>query len=306
MITLANIRRAIYNIGKRLDIVDKEQDIIKGKQDNTYNKGEVDQLLSNKANNSINELIPAQASSDNQLADKDFVNSSISTATATYRGYYNLVNDLSLTTQASHGQIEAALATAVNGTPDNNDYAFVQIPVDDLTPTEIFSVERYKFNGTLWSFEYTLNNSGFTAVQWTSLNSNITSDLVAKLLSLINTSYDPQNGSLSSLFGTDSNGNFQNISTSDLTSVLGNTGKFLVREIVQITPNVETALHTGDCVIALNFWGDCFKLVYVTNNSLTTLLSANPQFDTYLSLRVSDRTLYASSAYDVELKVFMF
>ena len=37
-------------------------------------------------------LIPAQASANNQLADKAFVNSSIATATATYRGNYNLVS----------------------------------------------------------------------------------------------------------------------------------------------------------------------------------------------------------------------
>jgi hypothetical protein len=34
----------------------------------------------------ITEKIPEQASSSNQLADKEFVNSSISTATATFRG----------------------------------------------------------------------------------------------------------------------------------------------------------------------------------------------------------------------------
>ena len=127
--------------------------------------------------------IPAAASDQNQLADKAFVNSSIATATATYRGAYNLVSDLSLTTAATQQQVAAALALAIS-TADNNDYAFVQIPVSDASPTVIARVDRYKFDGTDWAFEYSLNNSGFTAAQWDALNSGITSGLVTKLTAL--------------------------------------------------------------------------------------------------------------------------
>ena len=131
----------------------------------------------------IESKIPTGASDQNQLADKEYVNNSIATATATYRGAYNLVNDLSLTVGATHEQIATALAGAI-GTADNNDYCFVQIPTSDAAPTQIASIERYKFNGTVWAYEYTLNNSGFTAAQWAALNSGITSGLVAKLLAL--------------------------------------------------------------------------------------------------------------------------
>ena len=127
--------------------------------------------------------IPAAASDENQLADKNFVNSSIATATATYRGAYNLVSDLSLTVDATYEQIAAALANEIS-TADNNDYCFVQIPTSSETPTQIASIERYKFNSSAWSYEYTLNNSGFTADQWAALNSGITSGLVTKLLAL--------------------------------------------------------------------------------------------------------------------------
>lgn len=128
----------------------------------------------------IEEKIPAAASDQNQLADKQFVNSSIATATATYRGNYNLVSDLSLTISATHAQIGTALAGEIS-TADSNDYCYVQIPAADATPTVIASVERYKFNGTDWVFEYVLNNSGFTQAQWDAINSTITSGLVAKL-----------------------------------------------------------------------------------------------------------------------------
>lgn len=111
---------------------------------------------------------------------KSFVNSSIATATATYCGSYNCVSDLSLAYNATHAQIEAALATAVPSavspyTPDNNDYCFVEIPTSGSTPTEIAKIERYKFNGTSWAYEYQLNNSGFTSAQWAAINSGIDS-----------------------------------------------------------------------------------------------------------------------------------
>lgn len=128
----------------------------------------------------IQALIPSEASESNQLADKNFVNSTVATNTATFRGTYNLVSDLGLTTSATQQQIAAALATEVD-TAYNNDYVYVQIPTATSKPTEIARIDRYKFNGTEWGFEYTLNNSGFTADQWAAINSYITSDLVYKL-----------------------------------------------------------------------------------------------------------------------------
>lgn len=128
-------------------------------------------------------LIPSAATALNQLADKAFVNSSIATASAVFRGTFNLVSDLHLALDATHAQIGAALLNAVP-TADNNDYAFVQVPTSAGTPTEIRVTERYKFNGESWSYEYDLNNSGFTASQWEAINSAITSALVAKLSAL--------------------------------------------------------------------------------------------------------------------------
>ena len=129
---------------------------------------------------SIEEKIPAQASAQNQLADKSFVNSSIASNTATFRGSYNLVSDLNLTTSATESQVATALASAIS-TAQNNDYAFVQVPVSDVDPTVISRVDRYKYNGSAWEFEYSLNNSSFTASQWAAINSGVTSGDVSKL-----------------------------------------------------------------------------------------------------------------------------
>ena len=135
----------------------------------------------------INAKIPTAASSLNQLADKAYVNSSIATNSATYRGSFNLITDLGMNVDATHAQIAGALATAI-ATADNNDYAFVQIPDSASTPTVIAKIERYKHNGSGWVYEYDLNNSGFTAAQWAAINSGITSGLVGKLADLPNNS----------------------------------------------------------------------------------------------------------------------
>lgn len=138
----------------------------------------------------IEAKIPAQASAQNQLADKEFVNSSIATNTATFRGTYNLVTDLELTTSATDEQVAAAIATHLAAlvppiVPENNDYVFVQVPRETSDPTVIARVDRYKCSVaggvTTWAYEWSLNNSSFTSVQWTAINSGVTSDLVTKL-----------------------------------------------------------------------------------------------------------------------------
>ena len=141
-----------------------------------------DQLLS-QAIEAILLLIPSAASALNKLVDMNTMNSSISTATASFKGTYNIVSDLHLGVDAAHAQIEAAL-DAMSLNADNNDYAFVQVPNTNQAPTEIKKTERYKFNGTNWAYEYDLNNSGFTAAQWAAINSNITAVLVSKLSAL--------------------------------------------------------------------------------------------------------------------------
>ena len=186
----------------------------------------------------IEQKIPAQASSSNQLADKDFVNSSIATATATYRGSYNLVSDLSLTVSATQQQITDALATkmaALSITPDNNDYCFVQIPTADATPTEIARIDRYKYDGTAWAYEYSLNNSSFTAEQWAAINSSITSGLVAKLSAL------PTNSELAALLNGKAN-------TSDLAEVAaciaGKQDKMPIAQVASGTTAINAAVNT--------------------------------------------------------------
>lgn len=113
----------------------------------------------------IEAVIPSAASTQNQLADKDFVNSSVATNTAYFIGTFDSVAELE----------------AYSGTLTNNDYAFV-VKYNPTVPTEVDAYDRYKYNALTeeWGFEYELNNSSFTAAQWAAINSAITSSLVAQ------------------------------------------------------------------------------------------------------------------------------
>lgn len=107
----------------------------------------------------ISALIPQAATADNQLADKEFVNSSIATATATFRGTF------------------ATLAALEATSADRNDYAFWAHKDEDGNTC----YDKYTYDGSAWKFEYRLNNSSFTAAQWGAINSGITDTLVTKL-----------------------------------------------------------------------------------------------------------------------------
>ena len=109
--------------------------------------------------------IPSQASDENQLADKNFVNSSITTQTS------------SLVT--NNGQPFTSYEQLSQVSANNNDYAYVTVNVEGG-----IYYDRYKYNGSVWELEYRINSTVFTAAQWDAINSGITSQLVTKLTGL--------------------------------------------------------------------------------------------------------------------------
>lgn len=131
----------------------------------TTNIGQI--TTNTNAISTINSKIPSQASSSNQLADKDFVNSSIATSTATFRGTFNSVAELE----------------AYSGDKDDNDYAFVT--GTDAQGNTYY--DRYKYNGTAWVFEYRLNNSSFTSAQWAAINSGATTTNISQISTIQST-----------------------------------------------------------------------------------------------------------------------
>lgn len=112
-------------------------------------------------------IIPEQASADNKLADKNFVNSTVQTLTAVFRGNF---------------ATKAAL-DAYAGEKKLNDYAVVQ--ADETHENQSW---RYKYNGSIWVAEYKLNDTAFTAAQLAAINSGINSDKVGLYDTHINNS----------------------------------------------------------------------------------------------------------------------
>ena len=123
-------------------------------------RASTDATLNNNIN-TINSKIPSQASKTNQLADKDFVNSSIATNTANFIGTFTDIEEL-----------KRQPAT-------NNDYAFWL--TTDSAGNILFKRYKYIASTSSWVFEYDLNNSSFTSEQWLAIQSGITAVLVAKL-----------------------------------------------------------------------------------------------------------------------------
>ena len=103
-----------------------------------------------------------------------YVSSAVATATATFLGNFTLA-ELGLTYPATEQQITAALAShtwPAGTTVDNNDYVYVEIQNPQTTGVDD-SVQRFKYNGTVWAYEYTLNNSSFTSGEVDALESGI-------------------------------------------------------------------------------------------------------------------------------------
>ena len=123
--------------------------------------------------------IPAQASATNQLADRAFVNSTVQTATANFRGNWETWGDVP--SSADNYPIDYAGSK----TPTVNDYLVVRDMRGYLSFTGTW---RFKYTGTWatngkggWQPEYQVNETPLTSVQLAALNSGITAAGVAQI-----------------------------------------------------------------------------------------------------------------------------
>lgn len=145
--------------------------------------GEIDQLQTDV--DAIEGKIPAQASASNQLADKAFVNSSVQTNTAHFRGNWATWADVPSSAADYPADDDG------NTTPTTNDYMVVQdasgYPVaageDALTGTW-----RFKYTGIWaghgksgWKQEYQVNETPLTAAQLAALNSGATAAIISSV-----------------------------------------------------------------------------------------------------------------------------
>lgn len=123
----------------------------------------------------IEEKIPNQASAQNQLVDKDFVNSSINSSTAFFRGAF--------ATRAALFAVawQTADPTAANYV-SNNDYAYVADDEshDDEAWRYIYVLQEGGQNNG-WQPQFRVNESPLTAAQLAALNSGATAELINQI-----------------------------------------------------------------------------------------------------------------------------
>ena len=142
----------------------------------TTAREQADTALGNRID-SIDELIPVEASSSNKLADKEFVVDKIKTYGASFRGSWatwaSVPTNPNLYPEDADG----------NRTPDANDYMIV---VAD--ETQDGGTWKYVYTGVWttdeksgWKAEYEIEKSPFTPEQQAAIDSGITSALVGQI-----------------------------------------------------------------------------------------------------------------------------
>ena len=127
--------------------------------------------------NGIQELIPTTASAENQLADKNFVNSSISSVAATFRGNF-----------ATKAALDA-WQTENPGVAKQNDYAIVE--QDETHENQQWRYTYQTDDG--WVAQYKVNDAPFTQAQTDAINSGITKTIVDNTTAHIANKSNPHN-----------------------------------------------------------------------------------------------------------------
>ena len=132
----------------------------------------------------IEEKIPASATSENQLADKAFVNSSINN----YAAFY-LTKNANGDAFQTYEELTSATKfwnAGVEKTPTKNDYLVV---LQDETKTTALGVDpttRYTYQGEWptgqFEFQYIVNNTALTQAQVDAINSGITKSIVDSMV----------------------------------------------------------------------------------------------------------------------------
>lgn len=161
------------------DLTDSEQQAALNSGATTTNIGQITTNANDISN--IQDLIPNQASSSNQLADKQYVNNAVQTNSAHFRGNWstwaNVPTDVNDYPADDDG----------NKTPTTNDYMVVQ-NASDYTGETLTGAWQFTYTG-LWSTNgkagwqprFQINESPLTPSQQAALDSGITSSLVSQI-----------------------------------------------------------------------------------------------------------------------------
>lgn len=217
--------------------------------------------------------IQSNTSSSNQLVNKNFVNSSIQTNTAFYRGSWTTW--AAIPTDPSQYRSDTQSST----TPTSNDY----IVVEDASGYTVRSLEgtwRFKYTGTWanngkngWEPEYRVNEKPFTTAQQAAIDSGATSTKISTYDSHLNNTNNPHNVNKTQV----GLGNVDN--TSDLNKPVSTATQTELNKKVNIAQGSDNAnkflkTDTDGNVIADYLSADVQKI------ELVTALPASPNANT--------------------------
>ena len=226
---------------------------------NVDNTSDLDKPISTAtqtALNTITEKIPNQASATNQLADKDFVNSSINSYAATFKGSYATKADL----DAIEWQTtDNALETYVT----NNDYAYVE--ADGTKNNEAWRYIYVKDETTsAWQPQFKVNDTPFTAEQLAAINSGVTENIIKNTESHLSSIENPHQVTKEQV----GLGNVDN--TADLNKPISNAVSNELKKYLPLTAGSDKKL-TG----ALYFDNNKFIRSYTTSSIWENLIGIN-------------------------------
>ena len=251
--TKEELNTNINNVNNNLTgLINGKQDKLNASQTNAVNSGInallVDRITYNRDNiNAINNKIPAQASSSNQLADKNFVNSSINSLAAYF--ITKNANGDSFATKAELDSTTTFYSGGVERVPTRNDYCII---IKDETHDN--ATTRYIYN-TNWEYQYTINETPLTAEQLAAINSGITSELVTefngKQTALNQTQMNAVNSGITADLVSTFNNKQNALNTSQLAAVNSGITQSLVSTFNQ-KPTLDMIYPVGSIYMSVN------------------------------------------------------
>ena len=233
-------------------LINGKQDKLNTSQTSAINSGInavlVNRINTNKSNiDTIRGKIPAQASASNQLADKDFVNSSLNSIAA-----YFITKNAAGDSFATKAELTSATTFYSGGAvrvPTRNDYCIVAKDEDHDNATT-----RYIYNNN-WEYQYTINETPLTAEQLAAINSGITADLVTEFSNKQTALNQTQMNAVNSGITADLVSTFSNkqnaLNTSQLAAVNSGITQSLVSQFSQ-KPTLLDVYPVGSIYMSVN------------------------------------------------------
>lgn len=209
---------APYRTAEAQDAIDAtKQDVIPDldtiREDATTGAGLKTQVETNTENiATINSKIPTQASTTNQLADKDYVDNSVNNVSAFYLTK-NAAGD-QFATKAELDSTTVFYSGGVVRVPTRNDYCIVS---SDETHNDART--RYTYQNGQWEFQYEVNERPFTSEEVAAIESGITSDLVNQYSGHVASISNPHNVNKAQV----GLGNVKNVDTTNANNISSGT-----------------------------------------------------------------------------------